>query len=556
MSKKSMKRVVALVVSIVLFAAMLSGCSGGKKSSDSTTSTTSGNTTSGTTTSGGEPKDVDLSLPIAKEPITLKYFINMNSAMKATMSTYAEVECFKKLEELTNIHIEWIHPTGGNEQFALMIASNDLPDLINWPFGNAKGGPEALIRDNVLIPLTDEMLYTYAPNYMRIMDKNPEWKKTTMLDDGTMFQFMNFNYEPETEKIVTFQIKGPYIRIDWVRKVGKKAPETIDELYDVLKAFKDQNVNGKGNVIPFVVGNTLEAIKAIAGSFGTRWSMHQQNGKVVYGPITDEFKLYVEYMRKWYSEGLINSDFPVLEDWGAKILNSEAGFTIGSMGSGLTMQREALKEKDPESDLDSLPYLIGPNGYRCYVDDSGANPRATAITSANKYVTESLRWIDYQYSPEGSLLTTFGIEGVSYEMVNGYPTLTDLVMNNPWGYNQEEAIARFCVGPINYPNARDIRFYEQVNLNTEQKKRIQTNWSTGTNDILMPPITMSVDESTRYSNIMSDINTYVNEMVLKFIMGEEPMENWDAYVEKIKKMDIDKAIAIQEEALKRYNSRN
>ena len=72
----------------------------------------------------------------------------------------------------------------------------------------------------------------------------------------------------------------------------------------------------------------------------------------------------------------------------------------------------------------------------------------------------------------------------------------------------------------------------------------------------MPPITMSVDESTRYSNIMSDINTYVNEMVLKFIMGEEPMENWDAYVEKIKKMDIDKAIAIQEEALKRYNSRN
>ena len=177
-------------------------------------------------------------------------------------------------------------------------------------------------------------------------------------------------------------------------------------------------------------------------------------------------------MHKWYSEGLINSDFPVLENAGARILSSEAGFTIGSMGSGLTMQREALLESDPNSNLDSLPYLLGPDGHQALVDDKGANPRATAITSANKYPMETLRWIDYAYSPEGSLLTTFGIEGESYEMMDGYPTLTDKVMNPANGYNQEEAIARYALGPINYPNARDIRFYEQVNLNTPQKKRI------------------------------------------------------------------------------------
>ena len=222
------------------------------------------------------------------------------------------------------------------------------------------------------------------------------------------------------------------------------------------------------------------------------------------------------------------------------------------MGSDLTMSREALLGTDPSSDLDSLPYLTGPGGYRCLIDDSGANPRATALTSSNKYVKESLRWLDYAYSDEGSLLTTFGIKGESYEMVNGYPTLTDLVMKNTWGYNQEEAIARYCFGPANYPNARDIRFYEQVNLNTEQKKRIQTNWTTGTNDILIPPITLSADESPKYANLMADIKTYTDEMALKFIIGEEPLSKFDEYVNKIKGMGIDDAIAIQETALARF----
>lgn len=551
MKANSLKRIIALVISTVLLTVIVAGCTSPKNSGSASVKD---NTTPASSDDSGKKK-VDLSLPIVDEPITLKYFINMNGAMKATMTTYAGVEAFKKMEEITNIKIEWIHPTGGNEQFALMVASKDLPDMINWPFGNAKGGAEALIRDNILIPLSNEDLYTYAPNYMRIMDKNPDWKKTTMLDNGTMFQFINFNFDPATEKIVTFCIKGPYIRIDWVRKVGMEAPKTIDDLYAVLKAFKEQNVNGKGNVIPFIDGKSMTAIKAIAGSFGTRQSMHMKDGKIVYGPITPEFKTYLETMNKWYKEELINSDFPVLDDWGAKVLNSEAGFTIASMGSGLTMQREALKETDPDSDLDSLPYLIGPGGHQALVDDRGANPRATAITSANKYPIETLRWIDYAYSPEGSLLTTFGIEGESYKIINGYPTLTDLVMNNTWGYNQEEAIARYALGPINYPNARDIRFYEQVNLNTEQKKRIQTNWTTGTTEILIPPITLNADESTKYSNIMADIKTYTDEYVLKFIIGDEPLDKFDEFVRTIKGMGIDDAIAIQEEALKRYNAR-
>ena len=164
----------------------------------------------------------------------------MNGAMSATMPTYADVECFKKLEEMTNIHIEWIHPSS-NDQFNLMISSNDLPDLINWQLTTAKGGSEALINDGIIIPLTDKMA-EFAPNYTRIMNANPELKKTTLLDDGTEYQFINFNYDPTDNTIKIFKILGPYIRKDWLDKVGLGIPKTTDEMYTVLKAFKDNDV--------------------------------------------------------------------------------------------------------------------------------------------------------------------------------------------------------------------------------------------------------------------------------------------------------------------------
>ena len=125
MKTNSLKRIIALVISTVLLTVIVAGCTFPKNSGSASVKD---NTTPASSDDSGKKK-VDLSLPIVEEPITLKYFINMNNAMKATMTTYAEVEAFKKMEEITNIKIEWIHPTGGNEQFALMVASKDLPDM-------------------------------------------------------------------------------------------------------------------------------------------------------------------------------------------------------------------------------------------------------------------------------------------------------------------------------------------------------------------------------------------------------------------------------------------
>ncbi|WP_375533103.1 hypothetical protein [Paenibacillus terreus] len=82
-----------------------------------------------------------------------------------------------------------------------------------------------------------------------------------------------------------------------------------------------------------------------------------------------------------------------------------------------------------------------------------------------------------------------------------------------------------------------------------------TLWSNITQEKRMPPVSISVEDSSRYSSIMTDVNTFKDEMILKFIMGTEPLDNFDNYVEMLKGLGIEEAIQIQQAALERYNNR-
>ena len=165
----------------------------------------------------------------------------------------------------------------------------------------------------------------------------------------------------------------------------------------------------------------------------------------------------------------------------------------------------------------------------------------------------ALRWLDYAYTDEGSLLSTFGIEGKSFEMVNGYPTILDSVKQNDKGWSEEQSIARWMLGPINYPNARDYRFYEQMNLNEQYKVDIQTNWNLATEDITLPPVIMTTEEAATYSSLMADIKTYMETSYQEFIIGEKSLDaDWDAYVQTVKDMSNEKAIACKQAAYDRY----
>lgn len=558
------KRLLAIGICTVLMASVFSGCSGkGDKNTDTnapTEAVSKGEVTPSPDNVDSEKEGLSSMFPL-KEKVTLTYYIRQNGAMSATMESYADVEFFKQLEELTNVHIEWNHNTS-DEGFALMLASGELPDMINWNLGKAAGGVEALLEDELIMDLT-ELMPQYAPNYYKWMQENPEEDKAFKLDDGTNFQFVNFNVNWDDMDIVYFKILGPQIRQDWLDKLGLTMPSTTDELYDVLTAFKNEDVNGNGDPsdeVPFVIvggeKGLNETMYTLAGSFGTRNDFHLADGNIVYGPITDNYKKFLTYMNKLNKEGLINSDFAVNSDAINLVLQDKGGFAINSMGSGLIASHELLKSQNSEFNYVSVPWLIGPDGYQSNTVDNNVNPRGTAITTSCQNPEIALAWLDYAYSYAGSLDSTFGIEGKSYEFINDYPTIMDAVKKNDNGWSEEQSIARWMLGPINYPNARDYRFYEQINLNEDYKVDIQTNWNLAKEDITMPPVVLTTEESTVYSGIMADISTYVSECSLKFIVGQMDIEkDWDSYVENVKKMNLEKAQECKEAAYVRYQGR-
>ena len=558
------KKVFVLVLCMQIVVSSLAGCSN-KKSIDTNnaaTITPSEEQTLELTKEAIDPKEAGLSsiFPL-KEKITLTYYIKENDAMAATMETYGDVEYFKELEKKTNVHIEWNHNTS-DESFALMIAGGELPDLINWPLSSAAGGVQALLDDDVILDLT-EMVPKYAPNYYAWLQANPEVDKSFRLDDGTYYQLGSFNADWDTMDMTYFSILGPQIRQDWLVNLGLEMPKTTDELYEVLTAFKNNDCNNNGDPndeIPYVITGGEqglgETMYSLAGSFGTRKDFYMQDGEIVFGPITDNYKKYLTYMNKLYTEGLINSDFAVNQDAFNFILQDIGGFTINAMGSGVVAGHDLLKTKNSAYNYVSTPWLIGPDGDQCTVSDHGGTGRTTAITTSCKYPEIALEWLDYAYSYEGSLNSTFGVEGKSYEIIDDYPTIIEEVKQNDKGWGEEESMCRWMLGSVNYPNARDFRFYEQVNLNEDYKRDIQTNWSVGTDNITMPPLVFSTEEASTYSQIMADVNTYVGECSLKFIIGQMDFEeDWDTYVQNTENMSLEEAGACKLAAFERYQSR-
>jgi putative aldouronate transport system substrate-binding protein len=176
---------------------------------------------------------------------------------------------------------------------------------------------------------------------------------------------------------------------------------------------------------------------------------------------------------------------------------------------------------------------------------------AGAITTACADPVLAVKLLDYLYSDEGALLANYGIEGKTFNYnEEGKPILGDLIIKNSDGMTATNAQFTYLIhnGPMYFYLDRE----EDV-LDEEGKKYI-TLW-----DLPYPRtitgLSFTSDEGTEKATIMNDVNTLVSENVVKFIMGEKSFDEYDAFVEQIKAMNIDRVIQIYSDAYERYLNR-
>ncbi|MBQ4110947.1 MAG: extracellular solute-binding protein [Clostridia bacterium] len=486
------------------------------------------------------------------------YWANMPAGIVSVYQSMGEIKMYQQMEKETGIHIEFIHPAAGqvSEQFTLMMASREFPDFIEYNWNSYAGGAEKALEDNVIIKLND-LFDSVAPNVKKMIESDENYEKLVKTDSGAYFCFPALN----TGSYRIFG--GPIIRKDWLDELGLSVPETIEDWETVLRAFKEK----KGATAPFTADASLMSSSELTNAFNTAFNvgkgLYIRDGKVVFGPMENGYKEWLQLMNKWYAEGIIDNDYNTNSSSAieAKVANGYTGAFFGYVGGSIGKYLTMMKQQDPKFDLVGVPYPVMNKGDKvnfAAIESDVLAGAALSITSACTDPETAAKWADNWYTEKGRMLSTFGVEGETYTMVDGKPVYTDTILKNPDGYSISEMLQQHCRATAASPgfNTED-EYLEQYYEYDRQKEAFKT-WSGVTEDArkhLMPPITPTIEESEEFAALSADIDTYVSEMVFKFVCGTEPIENYDSFVEELKEIGIERYLEINQNAYERYLNR-
>ncbi|MCI6885334.1 extracellular solute-binding protein [bacterium] len=545
---KKSNKVLALLTAVSLSAGLLAGCGGSASSASSSAADSS------TAADSANAATEEFSYPMSGKELT--YWCELNTNVSANYTNMGDTPFGQGLMERTGVTITYLHPPTGqlNEQFNLILADGDLPDIMEYTWQSYPGGPQKAIEDGNILALND-IIDQYCPNLKAYLEAHPDVDRQCKTDEGNYYMFP-FVRGDDSLRVST----GLMIRQDWLNDLGLEMPTTIDEWHDVLTAFKTE----KGATAPFAFEYTTPSLRnnwPFMSAYNTTAEFYVgDDGKIHYGPAEENYKEFLATMNQWYKEGLLDPDMPTaqLDQVSAKMTSGASGASLGWIGSRMGVWTTAAKETDPNYDLEAAPVPTlnkGETAKMGPMDNVVVNNGGAAITTRCKDIEAAARLLDWAYSDEGHMYYNFGTEGESYTMENGEPVYTDLILNNPDGLPIAQAMSGYIRGNYNGPFVQDVRYAQQY-YTMDCQKKAQATWTVPeASEHVLPPITPSSGESEEFSAIMNEINTYRDEMTLKFILGTESLDNFDKFVDTMNQMNLKRAIEIENSALDRYNAR-
>ncbi|RAP77218.1 extracellular solute-binding protein [Paenibacillus montanisoli] len=488
-------------------------------------------------------------LPVVKDKYEFTLFMPGADGMD-------EIDSYNKLEEITNVDVKWDVPSWAEvgEKKNLMFASGDYPDVLaGWLLSDdeiMKYGPKG-----VLVPL-EELIEKYTVNIKKMLEESPEVRKAITTPDGHIYTIPLVQKQANTKSVM-------HINKQWLDKLGLQAPKTTDELYTVLKAFKekDPNGNGKQDELPlsFMYNGTNNSQFGLFGSFGRVDSYDHlvvENGKVLFTAAHNEWKDAVVYLNKLWKEGLIDQEVFTHDwaQWEAKGMTPLYGVTLDWDGYE-SLGKEHFKE------YEMLLPLVGPSGQQpIWPDPDPSIFRSQfAITSAAKEPAAILRWLDQMFpavTAEGLNETLYGPKG------EGWTTSDDgkfkaLVVPTPEG--EKPKWTKIGGFPNYWPMMEKTEgvYMGADNVERENYKIIDLEkaYAPYVNKEPFPPIWLTPEQQSEVSSIKADILKATDENMARWVTGEGDINaEWDKFQKSLEKMGLAKLLEIYQAAVDSYNN--
>lgn len=528
------------LVLLMMLTLTLSACSSKNNNGNSGAATpTPGSSSSPTTTPDK-----------AEEPLKFTVYYSDN----ATLPFQKDWLVIQEIQKRYNVDIKFEVIPIADYQTKVSLALNTLnnaPDVILYQ--STKGENASLALNGSIVPISDYSDWT--PNFnARVKEFGLEQAVNDLnLKDGKRYYLPSLYDKP-------FYDGGLILRQDLLEKYDLEVPKTFDDLYDVLKKFKQENPDSYPLTIlagPRVLYRMTMPSYGISvgknGASGTNTlSWDYANQTYFPGAISDQYKEYMTFFSKLYAEGLLDPEMadPIDGDkWSQKLATGKSFATyayydqIGGVESAAT---------DAGFKLQMYPPLAGPSGAHHQQKSSTGSGIIFPKKTADRPDFERLvRTIDeIFFSEEGAKLWCLGVEGQTYTMDGDKIKYSDEILNSPNGI--------YKTMQLNYGAGSDVT--QMVWVNAREMTKYDDNYAqinatvAAMDDAIqgIPPTPMFDDMTAEEaSSLQSPLSDTFEVWADAFLTGKKKLDkDWDQYVKEMKGLQIDRFTQLYNDNLK------
>lgn len=551
--RKFSRKGLALALALVLTAGLLAGCgSSGQLGANS---------------KGLTVDPAEVAMPLV-EPATLKGLTNFPAGTEAEPNNRT---IFKRLEEQTNVHINWrtIQSDQWGDKIALEMATvSTMPDFVfNAGFGESD--LQKYAKWGAIIPL-EEYIDKYMPNLCKVFEQSPEYKAMCMDVDGHIWALPWIEQLGYQKTAIQLLDNMPFINTDWLDFLGLEMPTTVDDFEAVLIAFRDnaaalkQEFGIQGSVIPmsFIMNDGGQDPYILINGFGEGYGdpdtwkhlVVTDEGEVISDATTEGFKKGTAWLHQLYTENLIDPE-AFTQDWATYVAKGKSGrygvcFTW-DVGNVATLDGWAplpmLEADTVNITPDTASYTSGFQRGRCVVTAKAENPALVCS------------WLDQMYVPIQSPQNNWGTYGEDdefdiFEMSTndaGEPMLRHAPLGDASPVEVREAES------VNGPLAvLDSYYGVYVTLPDDAAYRLEWIEDVYTPachaKYCLPNFFMTQEDTVRDSNLSTDLAKRVNEFKSRSVMEGFSDADWDQFQADLKAYGLDEYVALYQKYFDAY----
>lgn len=427
-----------------------------------------------------------------------------------------------------------------DEKLNLLFAAKDIPDMV-WPVGVTSKYPKKFGTDGLLIPINN--YFDKLPNY-RALYTDDQWEALLLTEsnaDGNLYYLPQKNYRDTAAAWI--------YRKSAFDEMGLTFPKSTDELYTVLKTIKDKYPDS----VPMPNQGGLNVLDGLYLAWGIQKdSFVDANGTLVpYGRATDEYREILQYANKLWSEGLINKEFATgtEQQWTEQYANGKA-FMQYSFATRVTWAEENMKATDPDVEFAWSTENVSKdpaNGffYNAETPYTTGGPFFSVEMEGEK-MDRMMEWYDWLCTAEGSLFINMGVEGKTFEYVDGEPRFMSHMYHserNPEG-DRDWKYGLYLGNIVQHPAyLREVG--KEVDL------LLSETMVSNPNAHAFPVIAWKFSESDekKINALDTVIKDIADEYAMKFIMGmldASSDADWQNYMSALDGVGLQDAIALRQ----------